>query len=416
MSDIKNWDDFRAKLTEGLEVDPRRQKIVEGLIDQSHKDFTSAKSLNDECNYMIGALNESTSTGSTVTSNISRYDTIFMPMIRRTMPQLLAMDLVGVQPMNTPQGIVRTLRTRYSEDTETTTGSGVNEVAAGTEASGQAVYEKYSKLGMGQAYDAVDSLNPFDQTVHLEGKRGKPIDLEVITKTVQPMSRKLSAAYSLEAEDDLSSLDGLDLESELTQAVGDEILRELDRELLTELNQLAGTVDAFDFANVDGRYAGEKLAALTIAIDDLSDRIAVKTKKAGATWMVISPRVFTALKNAANSKFVPANGGDLSLMTSLYVGTMGGRVRVYVDPYASGDTVLLGYKGNNEIDTGLVYSPYIPLSSSGVVVNPETFDKRLQLRTRYALTAFTDENDSLADSPDYYARATIANLALGFKN
>jgi hypothetical protein len=411
---IKNWNDYRAQLVEGLDADKRKQKIVESVIDTCHADYVGTS---DDFNRLLldqqevnESLTESTSAGSTVTSNISRYDTMFLPMIRRTMPQLLAMDLVGVQPMSTPRGIVRTIRTRYSE---TTANGGPT---AGTEASGQEVFEKYSKIGMGQDYDAVDSLNPFQQTVHMEGRRGKPMDLEVVTKSVEPMSRKLSAAYSLEAEDDLNALDGLDLESEITQAVGDEILRELDRELIDELNDLAGIVDAFDFANVDGRYAGEKLAALSIAVDDLSDRIAVATKKGGATWMVISPRVFTALKNAANSKFVPANGGDLSISTSLFVGTMGGRVKVYVDPYASGDTVLLGYKGSSDIDTGLIYSPYIPLSSSGVVTNPETFDKRLQLRTRYGLTSFTDSADSLADSPDYYARATIANLELGFRN
>ena len=414
MKEFKQWSDYKESLLEGL--NEKQTRMLSVMMDSSHKENVSVV---DQHNTTIL---ESTSPGSTVTSNISRYDMMFMPLIRRTMPALLAMELVGVQPLNGPRGIVRTLRMRYSQDTETTDGSGVNAVAAGTEASGQVVFDKYSLLALGDAYDAVDALDPFEQTVYLEGNRGKPMDLEVVTQAVEPKSRKLSAAYSLEAADDLNALDGLDIESELTATLGDEILRELDRELLGELTSLAGTVESFDFANVDGRYAGEKLSAMNIALDNLSAQIAIKTRKSGATWMVVSQRVFTGLKNASNSTFIPAsrftaaNNGELQISTSLFVGTFGAGVKVYVDPYAETDYVLMGYKGSSEIDTGFVYAPYIPLSSSGVVRNPETGDHRVMLRTRYALQKFTDTATSLGDSPDYYARATIANLQLGFTN
>lgn len=404
---FENWDEYKDALLEGL--DEKSEKVIGLMMENSHKENVSVK---DEHNNVIV---ESTSPGSTTTSNISRYDMLFMPLIRRTMPALLAMDLVGVQPLNGPRGIARTLRMRYSQDTETTDASGTNEVTAGDEASGQNVYDKYSKLVLGGAYDEVDGLDPFQQTVYLEGNRGKPMDLEVLTQAVETKSRKLSSAYSLEAADDLMALDGLDIEAELTQTLGDEIQRELDRELIQDLTDLAGTVEAFDFAVVDGRYAGEKLAAMTIAIDNLSAQIAMKTRKAGATWMVVSQRVFTGLKNASNSSFMPANGGELNIGTSLFVGTFGSGTRVYVDPYAETDNILMGYKGS-EIDTGLVYLPYIPLASSGVVRNPETGDHRVMLRTRYGMISFTDTETSLGDSPDYYARATVANISLGFTN
>jgi hypothetical protein len=407
-TEFKDWSEYKAALLEGL--DDKKAGVMSQLLESTHKSNVEAKDVENE------VILESTAPGSTVTSNITRYDTMFMPLVRRTMPALLAMDLVGVQPLNAPRGIVRTLRMRYSQDTETTTGSGVNAVDAGTEASGMNVYDKYSKLALGGAYDEVDALDPFAQTVYLEGNRGKPMDLEVVTQSVEPMSRKLSAAYSLEAADDLQALDGLDIEAEITQSLGDEILRELDRELLGELNALAGTVEAFDFALIDGRYAGEKLAALSIAVDNLSAQIAMKTKKAGATWMVVSQRVFTALKNASNGSFVPAVAGTgIQLSTSLFVGTFGGNVRVYVDPYAETDTILMGYKGS-ELDTGFIYAPYIPLSSSGVVRNPESGDSRVMLRTRYAMHSMTDSTTSLGDSPDYYARSSVANLQLGFTN
>lgn len=407
--EIKDWADYKESLLEGL--NDKQATLLGSLMESAHAENVKTVGKSDENNQFIV---ESTAPGSTVTSNISRYDMMFMPLIRRTMPALLAMDLVGVQPLNGPRGIVRTLRMRYSETTE----EGGNEVvAAGTEASGQVVYDKYSLLALGGDYDDVDAMNPFEQTVYLEGDRGKPMDLEVVTQAVDTKSRKLSAAYSLEAADDLNSLDGLDIESELSATLGDEINRELDRELLGELNALAGTVEALDFSVVDGRYAGEKLAALTIGLDNLSAQIAMKTRKSGATWMVVSQRVFTGLKNASNSSFVPANAGSgLQIGSSLFVGTFGGNVKVYVDPYAETDTILMGYKGSSELDTGFIYAPYIPLQSSGVVRNPETGDFRVLLRTRYGIHKFVDSATSLGDSPNYYARAVVSNLELGFRN
>ena len=411
--EIKNWEGYKEKILEGLSE--KQSKMVGIVMENAHQE--NVKGVNQENPIVIS---ESTSVGSTVTSNISRYDMLFMPLIRRTMPALLANDLVGVQPLKASRGIVRTLRFRYSETTDDTNG-GTPVVTAGDEASGMNVYEKYSLLVRTGDYDDVDALNPFQQTVYLEGNIGKPMNLDVVTDAVDSKSRKLSAAYSLEAADDLAAYDGLDIEAELTTSLGDEILREKDREVITTLTSLAGTVESFDFAVVDGRYAGEKLAALTIAIDQLSTEIAIKTKKSGANWMVVSPRVFTALKNASNTTFVPVNnfaatnGGNLQISSSLFVGTFGGFVKVYVDPYAETDTVLMGYKGS-ELDTGLIYAPYIPLASSGVIRNPETGDHRILLRTRYALHSFTNTATSLGNSADFYARASIANLQLGFTN
>lgn len=403
--EINNYEDFKAQLLEG--VDTSKQAMMGQLLDNSHREMVA---IADGHNKMVV---ESTASGSTLTGNISRYDMMFLPLVRRTMPALLASELVGVQALKASRGIVRTMRVRYSEETLDTAG-GTPTVVKGTEASGQVVYDKYSKLVLGGNYDDVDALDPFEQTQYLESNRGKPLDLQVVTDTVDTVSRKLSAAWSLESQDDLNAFDSLDMESELTAAVGDEIIREQDRELIKELETLAGTVRAFDFATADGRYAGEKLAALSIFIDSLSDEIARLTKRSGATWMVVGQRIFTGLKNASNGAFVPANGGELQLSTSLFVGTIG-RIKVYVDPYVETDSILMGYKGN-ELDTGLIFAPYIPLSSSGAVRNPETGDFRVMLRTRYGMYKRVDPINSLGDSADFYARANVANLALGFKN
>lgn len=409
-TEIKNWEDYKGSLLEGLS--DKQSAMLGTLMENVHKENMSVLGSPNEHNKVMV---ESTANGSTVTSNISRYDMMFMPLVRRVMPALMANELVGVQPLSGPSGIVRTIRKRYSEETLATSGGAV-EIAKGTEASGMNVYDKYSLLALGGDYDQVDNLDPFEQTVLLEGNRGKPMDLEVVTDRVEPGSRKLHAAWSLETEDDLQALDGLDVESEMSETLADELLREMDRELINKLTGLAGTVESFDFVNVDGRYAGEKLAALLIQIDNLSAQIAMKTKRSGATWMVVSQRVFTAMKHASNSSFIPANGGELSISSSLFVGTFGAGVKVYVDPYAEGDTILMGRKGSSELDAGLFYLPYVPVQSSGVVRNPETFDHRMGLRTRYGLYAATDPVKSLGDAPDHYARMAINNLTLGFTN
>lgn len=409
MKEYKQWEDYKQAILEGL--DEKQARSIGLLIENIHRENIGQL---EESGHANKILVESTAPGSTVTSNISRYDMMFAPLVRRVMPALLAMNLVGVQPMPGPQGIVRTIRHRYSQTTLDTAG-GTAVVTADDEASGVNVYDKYSLLALGDDYDAVDALDPFAQTVHLEGNRGKSMDIEVVTDRVQPQSRKLSAAWSLETDDDLQALDGLDTETELNNTLSDQIQRDIDRELLSDLESLAGTVESFDFVNVDGRYAGEKLASLMIAMDNLSAQIAMKTKLTGATWAVVSQKMFTAMKNAANSSFVPANDGDIRLASTLFVGTWG-RVAVYVDPYATTDTVMLGRKGSSELDAGYWYLPYIPLQSSGAVRNPETGDHRIMLRTRYATYSATDATNTLADSPDHYARMAVANLALGFKN
>ena len=404
MSEMKNWGEYKAALLEGL--NEKQSAMIGALMENAHKENLA---VTDSHNSIVV---EAVDAGATSTGNISRFDMMFMPMIRRTMPALMAMDLVGVQPLQASRGIVRTLRTRYSEETLATAGGAVT-VAGGTEASGTVVYDKYSKLVLGGDYDDVDALNPFAQTAYMEGNRGKPLSVDVVTDSVETMSRKLSASYTLEAADDLAAYDGLDIESELSMSLSDEILREMDRELLGELNALAGYVTSYDFTTADGRYAGEKFSALTVAMEALSAKIAQVTKQSGATWMVISPKLFVAIKNASNSTFIPAGSGELQFTSSLFVGTFGGNIKVYVDPYAMTDSVLMGLKGS-EINSGLIYTPYIPLTSSGVVRNSETGDFRVMMRTRYGYYKAIDPVKSLGNAADYYARMNVTNLNLGY--
>lgn len=387
----ENWVDKKSALLEGL--DGKKRDVTAQLLENQRKHLT-----------------ETAASTSTATGNISRYEKIFMPLIRRTAPATIAMELVGVQPLAMPQGVVFTQRFRYSNNLSATGGP-----VANAEASGVNLYEKYSLIASGEAYTASDARTNAQITAALEAQGGYEMNLEIVKKTVETKTRKLQAKWTLEADQDSRAMHGLDIESEMIAALSDEIVREQDREIITDLTALAGTVKSFDFTTADGRYASEKYTALTIGMSDLSNQIAVKTKRGGASWAIVSPDILVALRHANNGAFTPTSAsGDVVASTTLFVGTLNGSIRVYVDINASTNTILMGYKGASEVDTGYVYSPYIPLMASNVITDPSTYDPQVGLMTRYALTSFTDANTDLGNSADYYARATVSNLSLGF--
>lgn len=388
----KNWAEEKGILLEGLSG--AKRTVTETMLELQRSKMNEA----------VGASQTALSNNS-----VGKFTKVIMPIVRRVAPALIAMDLVGTQPMNAPVGIVRALRVKYAQGVTPTP-------AANTEASGWNIYEKYAQLANADAdYTTIDAFTtPSQFTNHLEGDGGKEMSLEIVTKTVEAKSRKLQAKWTIEAQQDASSLHGVDLEQELVASVSDEIVRELDRELVLKLESLAGGVSTFDFSLADGRYAAEKFTGLSIAVSNLSNQIAVATRRAGANWAIVSPNVLVALRHANNGSFVPATAtADLTPGATLFAGTLNGNIRVFVDVYATTDKLLLGYKGSSELDVGLVYSPYIPLMSSGVVIDPDTFNPRIGLMTRYALTDFTNTADSLGNSGAYYRRANVTNLVLG---
>jgi len=385
----ENWNEQKEVLLEGL--DTRQRKITSALLE-------------NEKTHLV----ETAAAGVTATGNVARLEKLVMPLIRRVTPATIAMELVGVQPMTQPVGQITSLRVKYAKSIA---GGGPT---ADQEASGVTVFDKYSLIAAGEAYTASDARTEAQITTVLESDGGNEISLEIVKKTIEAKTRKLQAKWTIESDQDAKAMHGIDIEQELVAAVSDEIIRELDRELLGELNALAGTVKSFDFSLADGRYASEKFTALTIGMSDLSNQIAIKCKRGGATWMVISQNILVALRHANNGSFVPATAsGDLSPQNTLFAGVFNGNVRVFVDIYAGSDTILMGYKGSSELDTGFVYAPYVPLMQSGVVTDPETYDPRMGLMSRYALAKFDNSTTDLGNSADYYGRATVSNLSLG---
>ena len=225
---------------------------------------------------------------------------------------------------------------------------------------------------------------------------------------------------------DLKSQHGLDLESELSQVVSAEIVQEIDSEILSDLLALAGTVGTYDYASIglgpqyQPAYLGDRFANLGIVINAVANEIARKTRRGAANFIVVSPMVVSILQSAAKSVFAPAVAGSFKgPNNTMLVGTLNGSIKVYSYLWnqvsglgsAVNDVILVGYKGGNgETDTGYFYCPYIPLMSSGVVINPVTFQPVVSMMTRYGKTAFTQTQTSLGNSADYYGKINVANF------
>lgn len=262
---------------------------------------------------------------------------------------------------------------------------------------------------------------------HIEGSGGRKMSLEIISQAVEAGTRKLQAGWTIEAMQDMNSQHGLDLESEITKAVSAEIVQEIDAEIIGDLLALAGTVRTYDYASTAAptytpHFAGDRYANLGVVINAVANEIARKTRRGAGNFIVVSPMIVSALQSATKSVFAPAVEGNFKgPNNTMLVGTLNGSIKVYsylwnqAQPGSSAplgaDQILVGYKGGNgETDAGYFYAPYIPLMSSGVVVNPVTFQPVISLMTRYARVAFTDPTSSLGNSADYYGKVNVTNL------
>jgi hypothetical protein len=322
-------------------------------------------------------LTESVTAGATQSGNVAVLNKVILPVIRRVMPTVIANEIVGVQPMTGPVGQIHTLRVRYAE-----TAAGVT---AGTEA--------LSPFAIAQAYTGNGNANNPGPvaTSALEGEVGKKLSIQILKQTVEARSRKISARWTFEAAQDAQAMHGLDVEAEIMAALAQEITAEIDQEILGKLLTLSGGA-VHTFAQ-DGSvsftgqatYVGDQHAALAIMINDVANRIAQRTRRGAGNFAVVSPTALTILQSATTSAFARTTEGTFEAPTNTkFAGTLNSSVKVYVNAYADANTpVLIGYKGPNEMDAAAFYCPYIPLMSSGVVMDPATMEPVVSFITRY---------------------------------
>ena len=355
-------------------------------------------------------LAESATAGATSTGNIATLNRVILPVIRRVMPTVIANEIIGVQPMTGPVAQIHTLRVRYAD--------GGDNVSAGEEA--------LSPFKIAAAYSGnnVDATPKANTTSSLEGQPGKRMSIQILKAPVEAKSRKLSARWTFEAAQDAQAQQGIDIEAEIMAALAQEITAEIDQEILGSLRSLANVEETYDQSLVSGTatFVGDEHAALAIQINRVANLIAQRTRRGAGNWAVVSNQALTILQSATTSAFARTTEGTFEAPTNTkFVGTLNGALRVYVDAYLSDATsqdanqVLIGYKGASEADAPAFYCPYIPLMSSGVVLDPATFEPVVGFLTRYGYVELNNTASSLGNAADYLGKVAITHAKVSFK-
>jgi hypothetical protein len=353
-------------------------------------------------------LSESASAGATSAGNIATLNRVILPVIRRVMPTVIANEIVGVQPMTGPVAQIHTLRVRYADN-------GQN-VVAGEEA--------LSPFKIAAAYSGndVDATPKANSTAALEGTPGRRMSIQILKSPVEAKSRKLSARWTFEAAQDAQAQQGIDIEAEIMAALAQEITTEIDQEILASLRSLASVEETYDQSLVSGTatFVGDEHAALAIQINRVANKIAQRTRRGAGNWAVVSNQALTILQSATTSAFARTTEGTFEAPTNTkFVGTLNGAMRIYVDAYRPDEDednqVLIGYKGSSEADAAAFYCPYIPLMSSGVVLDPTTFEPVVGFLTRYGYVELTNTASSLGNAADYLGKVKIVQANVSFK-
>ena len=380
------WGETKAALTEGLSGN--KKKTMDVILENTKR-----------------YLSEQSTAGATSAGNVATLNRVILPVIRRVLPTVIANEIVGVQPMTGPVGQIHTLRIRYSDS-----------VASNTTAGEEAL----SPFKIAKAYSGnQDNAAPkAASTASLEGTPGKRLSIQILKQPVEAKSRKLSARWTFEAAQDAQAQQGIDIEAEIMAALAQEITAEIDQEIIGSLRTLAGTAsETFDQAAVSGTatFVGDEHAALAILINRVANQIATRTRRGSGNYAVVSPTALTILQSATTSAFARSTEGTFEAPTNnKLVGTLNSAMKVYVNTYASSDDVIVGYKGSSEADAPAFYCPYIPLMSSGVVLNPTTFEPTVSFLTRYGYVELSNTASSLGNAADYLAKVAITTANLSF--
>jgi hypothetical protein len=390
MSDIfeSKWGETKQALTEGLTGN--KKKTMDVVLENTKR-----------------YLAEQSTAGATSAGNVATLNRVILPVIRRVMPTVIANEIVGVQPMTGPVGQIHTLRIRYADT-----------VASNTTAGEEAL----SPFKIAKAYSGNqnNSTPKGASTASLEGTPGKRLSIQILKQPVEAKSRKLSARWTFEAAQDAQAQQGIDVEAEIMAALAQEITAEIDQEIIGSLRTLAGSASSgtYDQSAVSGTatFVGDEHAALAVLINRAANEIATRTRRGAGNYAVVSPTALTVLQSATTSAFARSTEGTFEAPTNTkFVGTLNGAMRVYVDAYASdGTDVLVGYKGASEADAPAFYCPYIPLMSSGVVLDPATFEPVVGFLTRYGYVELTNTASSLGNAADYVNTVGVTNGNLKF--
>ena len=442
--------------------DPHRRAVTAVLLENQEKflreqsAFNESGMLNEQPNMNTNSgANAGFSAGATATGPVAGFDPVLISLIRRSMPNLVAYDLAGVQPMSGPTGLIFAMRSRYNTQTgdeafynEADTGfsgsdagfdntNGYSNRAAGFGSTSNVgtnpsvlnptstASETDYNVGQGMRTDDAESLDGTGNDAFNQ----MAFSIEKVTVTAK--SRALKAEYSLELAQDLKAIHGLNAEAELANILSTEILAEINREVIRTIYKTAesgaqtnvATGGEFDLdIDSNGRWSVEKFKGLLFQIERDANAIAQRTRRGKGNIILCSADVASALTMAGVLDYTPALNANLNVddTGNTFAGVLQGKYRVYIDPYAANSAAnqyyVVGYKGTSPYDAGLFYCPYVPLQMVRAV-GENTFQPKIGFKTRYGMVAnpFAEGTNVGAgaltvNSNRYYRRVTVKNL------
>ena len=379
-----------------------------GAIKENHRRAVTAVLLENQAKELASQKSALTSISeSTGTAAVANWDPILISLVRRAMPNLVAYDIAGVQPMTGPTGLIFAMKSKYQS---TKGGSTTGDEALGLDIANTAFSGPVSTA------DGEALSGNYVTTTNEAGFGNMGFSIEKSTVTAK--TRALKADYTMELAQDLKAVHGLDADAEISNILATEILAEINREVVGVVNAKAKAgafAGAYDLAvDADGRWAVEKFKSLLFQIEKEANQIAKETRRGKGNFVLCSSNVASALAAAGVLTYAPALSTDLAVddTGNLFAGTIQGRMKVFVDPYAVTDYATVGYRGSNPYDAGMFYAPYVPLTMVRAVDN-ETFQPKIAFKTRYGMVAnpfvAVDGIGTDAANP-YFRRFTVANI------
>ena len=378
------------------------------------------------------ALFETPANNISATDGIQKYDPILIGLVRRAMPNLMAYDICGVQPMTGPTGLIFAMRSMYgTERNNTSTRKEALFNEANTSFSGNFV----DGTGNNPVFGNYNTGNAI-ATASMEAKENyAEMSFSIDKTTVTAKSRALKAEYTVELAQDLKAIHGLDAEAELSKILSQEFMFEINREIVRTLYKVAkagspatATAGVFDLdVDSNGRWSVERFKGLLFNIERDANHIAQDTRRGKGNFIVCSADVASALAMSGVLDYTPALSTNLNVddTGNTFAGVLNGRYRVYIDPYsanlgASNQFYMVGYKGTSPYDAGMFYCPYVPLQMVRAI-DPNSFQPKIGFKTRYGLIAnpYVTSSDSLSDSDadaftagrnQYYRKTRVINL------
>jgi hypothetical protein len=364
-------------------------------------------------------------------TNVDTYDPVLISLVRRSMPNLMAYDICGVQPMTGPSGLIFAMKSRFANTAnllDTTQEALFNEADtdfSGTTDDGGASHANALGAGSETTGRGVTTANMEANTAYEE--MGFTID----KVTVTAKSRALKAEYTTELAQDLKAIHGLDAETELANILSAEILSEINREVIRTIYHTAkagaqsdtASAGTFDLdVDSNGRWSVEKFKGLMFQIEREANEIAKQTRRGKGNVLICSSDVASALQMAGVLDYTPALANKLNVddTGNTFAGVMNGRMKVYIDPYAGANYMIVGYKGSSAFDAGIFYCPYVPLQMVRAV-GENSFQPKIGFKTRYGMVAnpfATSAGDGVIDNTSpasanqniYYRRVAVSNI------